>query len=89
MDVHVHARGAVFSRKVLMPPGNPRNPMTTDERRKKFLGCLAGTYAADQARAMVDKFERLDKVNSFDGLVPPPQPPQITPCRIQATAVSA
>lgn len=46
-EVHVHARGQVFSRKVLVPSGDPRNPMTTDERREKFVGCLVGIHSVD------------------------------------------
>ena len=81
-EVHVHARGAVFSRKVLVPSGDPRNPMTTDERREKFLGCLVGTHPADQARVMFDNFERLDQFKSLDGLAQPPKPPQTGPLLI-------
>ena len=70
-EVHVHARGKVFSRKVLVPSGDPRNPMTTDERREKFVGCLAGIYPVDEARMMFDNFEQLD---GFESLVGLPQP---------------
>lgn len=70
-EVHVHARGKVFSRKVLVPSGDPRNPMTTDERREKFIGCLGGIHSADEARVMFDNFERLDQFESLNGLAQP------------------
>ena len=70
-EVHVHARGKVFSRKVLVPSGDPRNPMTTDERRENFVGCLAGIYPVDEARMMFDNFEQLDGFESLVGLAQP------------------
>ena len=59
-EVTVHARGKMFRRKVLLPSGDPRNPMTTDERREKFLGCLAGGYSVETALQLFDNFERLE-----------------------------
>lgn len=59
-EISVHARGKVFRRKVLVPSGDPRNPMTTDERREKFLGCLAGRHSLETALQLFDNFERLD-----------------------------
>ena len=72
-EVTVHARGKVFSRKVLVPSGDPRNPMTTDERREKFIGCLAGIYSNKDARLMFDNFERLEEFQTLTGLVQPSQ----------------
>ena len=60
-EVSVHARGQVFRRKVLLPSGDPRNPMTTDERREKFLGCLAGAYSVKTAQQLFGNFERLEE----------------------------
>jgi 2-methylcitrate dehydratase PrpD len=70
-EVHVHARGTVFSHQVRVPSGDPRNPMTTNERLEKFVDCVAGSYPADQAREMFDNFERLDQRSLLDGLVQP------------------
>lgn len=70
-EVSVHARGQVFRRKVLLPSGDPRNPMTTDERREKFLGCLAGHHPVETARQLFDNFERLEM---FASLGEPLQP---------------
>ena len=59
-EVSVHARGKIFRRQVLLPSGDPRNPMTTDERREKFLSCLAGEHSAETAMRLFDNFERLE-----------------------------
>ena len=59
-EVSVHARGKIFRRKVLLPSGDPRNPMTTDERREKFLSCLAGEHSAETGMRLFDNFERLE-----------------------------
>lgn len=64
-EVSVHARGKVFRRKVLLPSGDPRNPMTTGERREKFLGCLAAEYSAETAQLLFDNFERLDEFSTL------------------------
>lgn len=70
-EVHVHARGRVFSCKVLVPSGDPRNPMSTAERREKFLGCLAGTHSQEDAMAMFDRFEQLEQISSLEELFVP------------------
>jgi 2-methylcitrate dehydratase PrpD len=70
-EVHVHARGKVFSRKVLVPSGDPRNPMTTEQRREKFIGCLAGLHTPAQSAAMFEDFERLDQFESLEDLMRP------------------
>jgi 2-methylcitrate dehydratase PrpD len=77
-EVTVHARGKVFSLKVLVPSDDPRNPMTTQERREKFLGCLAGIYSAEAARRMFDNFERLEDFSSLTGLAQPANASLIT-----------
>jgi len=68
-EVTVHARGRIFSRKVLVPSGDPRNPMTTQERLEKFLGCVAGIHTPDDAQRMFDNFEHLEDFSSLAGLV--------------------
>ncbi len=70
-EVTVHARGQVFRRKVLVPSGDPRNPMTTRERREKFNGCLAGTYPPEAARQLFDNFERLEGFASVGNALQP------------------
>lgn len=75
-EVHVHARGKVFSRKVLVPSGDPRNPMTTEQRREKFVGCLAGLHTHAQSAAMFEDFERLDQFESLEDLMRPARIPR-------------
>jgi 2-methylcitrate dehydratase PrpD len=88
-EVHVHARGTVFSHQVRVPSGDPRNPMTPNERLEKFVDCVAGSYPADQAREMFDNFERLDQFTSLDGLVQPTKPASASCRTSQAMFVSA
>ncbi|MES3000776.1 MAG: MmgE/PrpD family protein [Pseudomonadota bacterium] len=60
-EMTVHARGTSFTRKVLVPSGDPRNPMTPAERREKFLGCAVGILPADTTAALFDELERLEQ----------------------------
>ena len=70
-EVTVHARGKIFSRKVLVPSGDPRNPMTKEQRYEKFLGCLTGIHTPEDAQRMFDDFEHLEDFSSLAGLVQP------------------
>ena len=70
-EVTVHARGRSFSKKVLVPSGDPRNPMTTAERREKFLDCTDGLMAGGDASGIFDDLERLDAFPQLDALVAP------------------
>ena len=66
-EVTVHARGRTFTRKVLVPSGDPRNPMNQAERLEKFLDCTGGIASDAVAQRLFDDFERLDR---FDVLAP-------------------
>lgn len=70
-EVTVHARGRTFTRKVLVPSGDPRNPMTTGERREKFLGCTHGILPDAVATRFFEDLERLDTCTDVSGLVQP------------------
>ena len=70
-EVTVHARGQTFTRKVLVPSGDPRNPMTTPERREKFLDCTDGLMAGGDANCIFDDLERLDAFQQLGALVAP------------------
>jgi 2-methylcitrate dehydratase PrpD len=59
-EVTIHARGKVFRRKVLLPSGDPRNPMTTSERYEKFLGCMAQAHTLETAQQLYDNYEQLE-----------------------------
>ena len=86
-EITVHARGKVFSRKVLVPSGDPRNPMTIDERREKFMGCLSGIYSVEDARLMFDNFECLEEFASLDGLMQPLRAAHKEPSPERAVAI--
>lgn len=70
-EVTVHARGKIFSRKVLVPSGDPRNPMTRNQRQEKFLGCLTGILTLGNAQRMFDSFEHLEDFSSLAELMQP------------------
>lgn len=70
-EVTVHARGKIFSRKVLVPSGDPRNPMTRNQRQEKFLGCLTGILTLENAQRMFDSFEHLEDFSSLAELMQP------------------
>lgn len=60
-EVTVHARGMRFTRKVLVPSGDPRNPMAQAERREKFLGCAVNILPEATTAALFDGLERLEE----------------------------
>jgi len=70
-EVTVRARGQSFTRKVMVPSGDPRNPMTTAERREKFFDCTDGLMARGEASRMFDQLERLDAFPRLDALMAP------------------
>ena len=71
-EVTVHARGRTFTKKVLFPSGDPRNPMTTEERREKFMGCTVGIVASQaDAAELFESFERLDDAVQIGPLLEP------------------
>ncbi|NDH53171.1 MAG: MmgE/PrpD family protein [Betaproteobacteria bacterium] len=65
-EVTVHARGKIFARRVDVPRGDARNPMSSQERRTKFLGCAEGLLADDAAGALFHDLERLDSLKIAD-----------------------
>ena len=60
-EVIVHARGQRFTRKVLVPSGDPRNPMGPADRREKFLGCAADVLPHTTAAALFEELEVLEQ----------------------------
>lgn len=70
-EVTVHARGKIFSRKVMVPSGDPRNPMTRNQRQEKFLDCLTGILTLENAQRMFDSFEHLEDFSSLAELMQP------------------
>ncbi len=70
-EVTVYARGTSFSHKVLVPSGDPRNPMTTAERREKFLGCTHSILPDDEGNSLFDVMERLEQLPNLDAVIKP------------------
>ncbi|PLC54671.1 hypothetical protein CR155_07945 [Pollutimonas nitritireducens] len=73
-EVTVFARGQAFSQKVLVPSGDPRNPMSTADRRAKFMDCADGILETDVAEKLFNDWERLDQVAQLDELLSPLRP---------------
>lgn len=65
-EVTVLARGQRYSEKVLIPSGDTRNPMTSADRRRKFLGCTKGIMEAGRATALFDALEALDTAANLE-----------------------
>ena len=70
-EVTVHARGTTFTKRVLVPSGDPRNPMTIAERREKFFGCLDGIVADEHAEPLFEAWERLEEAPAMGQLTAP------------------
>ena len=70
-EVTIHARGQTFTRKVLVPSGDPRNPMTLSQRREKFLGCTDGIAQCSDAGSLFDELERLDEIQQLKAVLAP------------------
>ena len=68
-EVTVRVGGRTLRRKVTVPSGDPRNPMTPAERREKFLDCTDGIVAADRAGRLWADLERLDSVPELTSLM--------------------
>jgi 2-methylcitrate dehydratase PrpD len=69
-EVTVCARGHVFTRKVLIPSGDPRNPMTQPQRREKFMDCTDGIVDDVEAARIFAVLEDLERVKSIASLFP-------------------
>ena len=70
-EVTVHARGTSFVRQVRVPSGDPRNPMTTAQRREKFAGCTRGLLPGAVSERLFDELERLEACTDLSALVAP------------------
>ena len=66
------ASGERFSECVLLPKGEPENPLTKQETERKFDLCAARVVSRRQRaaiKASADKFEVLEDVSTFTGLL--------------------
>ncbi|MEI7785939.1 MAG: MmgE/PrpD family protein [Betaproteobacteria bacterium] len=70
-EVTVHARGQSYTRKVLVPSGDPRNPMTQAERREKFMACTLALVPTGAASGLFDALEDLEHCTDLRALLTP------------------
>ena len=70
-EVTVHARGQSYTRKVLVPSGDPRNPMTQAERREKFMACTLDLVPTGAASGLFDALEDLEHCTDLRTLLAP------------------
>jgi 2-methylcitrate dehydratase PrpD len=70
-EVTVHARGRSYTRKVLVPSGDPRNPMTQAERREKFMACTHGLMPIPAGSGLFDALEDLETCTDIGVLLAP------------------
>jgi 2-methylcitrate dehydratase PrpD len=70
-EVSVHARGRAFIRRVMVPSGDPRNPMTLSERREKFLSCTSGILDEPLSNRLFENLEALDQSPDVATLMAP------------------
>lgn len=71
-EVMVELRnGTRLVQKVMVPAGDPRNPMTTADRGAKFLDCAHGVIAPGVAERLFADLERLHDMRSLSTLLAP------------------
>jgi 2-methylcitrate dehydratase PrpD len=70
-EVTVHARGQNYTRKVLVPSGDPRNPMTQAERREKFMACTHDLVPIPAASGLFNALEDLEHCTDLRNLLAP------------------
>ena len=66
------ASGERFSERVLLPKGEPQNPLTKQETERKFDLCAERVFSRRQRaaiKASADKFEVLEDVSTFTRLL--------------------
>jgi 2-methylcitrate dehydratase PrpD len=66
--VKLVARGETFEKKVLVPHGEPRNPLTWKEVTKKFLDNAEPVIGEGQAQAVIKAVESLESIRSISEL---------------------
>ncbi|MDB5314283.1 MAG: uncharacterized protein JWO24_127 [Rhodospirillales bacterium] len=65
----VRARGQVFTRKVVVPKGEPGNFLTESELRQKFTALCDAVLGADRTRQLADAILMLDRAPDVGGLM--------------------
>jgi 2-methylcitrate dehydratase PrpD len=67
--VTIRARGQSFSRKVVVPKGEPANFLTEAELRGKFAALCDAVLGAERARQLADAVLSLDRAPDVNGLM--------------------
>ncbi len=65
----VRARGEVFTRKVVVPKGEPDNFLTEAELRQKFIALCESVLGPDRTRQLADAILMLDRAPDVGGLM--------------------
>ncbi|MFZ6761957.1 MmgE/PrpD family protein [Pseudoroseomonas sp. WGS1072] len=68
----VRARGETFTRKVIVPKGEPDNFLTEAELRAKFSGLADAVLGPQAAGALADTISELDRLNDISPLLRSP-----------------
>ncbi|MBI0435263.1 MmgE/PrpD family protein [Roseomonas sp. KE0001] len=68
----VRARGETFTRKVIVPKGEPDNFLTEAELRAKFSGLADAVLGPQAAGALADTISGLDRLNDISPLLRSP-----------------
>ncbi|MBR0644251.1 MmgE/PrpD family protein [Plastoroseomonas hellenica] len=67
--VTIRARGQSFSRKVVVPKGEPTNFLTEAELRSKFAALCDAVLGAERTRQLADAVLSLDRAPDVNGLM--------------------
>lgn len=67
--VTIRARGQSFTRKVVVPKGEPANFLTEAELRSKFAALCDAVLGAERARQLADAVLSLDRAPDVNGLM--------------------
>ncbi len=65
-EVSVKVGGKTYSRRVMVPSGDPRNPMLPAQRQEKFLDCTSGIFSDDAAVKLWTRLESLSEIKDLD-----------------------
>ena len=66
------ASGERFSKRILLPKGEPQNPLTQQETERKFDLCTARVFSQRRRAAIISgvrKFEEFEDVSAFTRLL--------------------
>ena len=61
--------GRTFTSLVLLPKGEPENPLTDNELRDKFRNCAGRVFRDEQVERLYDTVLHMERVNDVNDLV--------------------